>query len=108
MKSTGAVNSMPADFLFSAAGLNQRLRFATLVADTFDSITLPDQSRWLRGTGAQTMSDFDFDQDFDLNNLDFDGAEAALAKQQAEAEARAAEPQFGDDDDECSGGACKI
>ncbi|MBV2129288.1 hypothetical protein [Arsukibacterium indicum] len=54
------------------------------------------------------MSDFDSELDFDLNNLDFDGAEAALAKQQAEAEARAAEPQFGDDDDECSGGACKI
>ena len=29
-------------------------------------------------------------------------------EQQQEELARAAEPQFGDDDDECSGGACKI
>lgn len=48
------------------------------------------------------------DLDFDLDHLDFDAAEDSVAKQQEAEIARAAEPQFGDDDDECSGGACKI
>ncbi|GGW61078.1 hypothetical protein [Alishewanella tabrizica] len=50
------------------------------------------------------MSDFDFD----LDHLDFSAAEDSVASQQAAAELAASEPQFGDDDDECSGGACKI
>lgn len=50
------------------------------------------------------MSDFDFD----LDHLDFGAAEDALANQQAAIASMPAEPVFGDDDDECSGGACKI
>ncbi|GAB2917279.1 hypothetical protein [Rheinheimera gaetbuli] len=50
------------------------------------------------------MSDFDFD----LDHLDFAQAEQNVEQQQQAQLDRAAEPQFGDDDDECSGGACKI
>lgn len=50
------------------------------------------------------MSDFDLD----LDHLDFAAAEDTVAAQQAAVEFAASEPQFGDDDDECSGGACKI
>jgi hypothetical protein len=54
--------------------------------------------------GNLAMSDFDLD----LDHLDFDAAEDSVAAQLAAANSAAAEPQFGDDDDECSGGACKI
>lgn len=48
------------------------------------------------------------DLDFDLDHLDFAQAEQNVEQQlQAQFEP-VAEPQFGDDDDECSGGACKI
>lgn len=48
------------------------------------------------------------DLDFDLDHLDFAAAEQNVEQQlQAERERQQA-PQFGDDDDECSGGACKI
>lgn len=50
------------------------------------------------------MSDFDFD----LDHLDFAQAEQNVEQQQQAQLDRAAEPQFGDEDDECSGGACKI
>lgn len=50
------------------------------------------------------MSDFDLD----LDHLDFAAAEDSVAQQQAAVEQAAIAPQFGDDDDECSGGACKI
>lgn len=50
------------------------------------------------------MSDFEFE----LDHLDFAAAEATLAQQQAAAANAPAEPLFGDEDDECSGGACKI
>lgn len=50
------------------------------------------------------MSDFDLD----LDHLDFAAAEDSVAAQQAAAALAATEPQFGDEDDECSGGACKI
>ena len=50
------------------------------------------------------MSDFELD----LDHLDFDAAEDSVAAQLAGAAAAPAEPKFGDDDDECSGGACKI
>lgn len=50
------------------------------------------------------MSDFDLD----LDHLDFETAEHNVEQQQQAELHRAAEPQFGDDDDECSGGACKI
>jgi len=50
------------------------------------------------------MSDFDLN----LDHLDFDAAEDSVAAQLAAANSAAAETQFGDDDDECSGGACKI
>lgn len=50
------------------------------------------------------MTDFDLD----LDHLDFTAAEQNVEAQlQAERE-RSAAPQYGDDDDECSGGACKI
>jgi hypothetical protein len=46
--------------------------------------------------------------DFDLDHLDFDAAEQNIERQQqAELQSTASE-QYGDDDDECSGGACKI
>jgi len=48
------------------------------------------------------------DLDFDLDHLDFDAAEQNVERQQQAELARADAPQFGDDDDECSGGACKI
>jgi hypothetical protein len=48
------------------------------------------------------------DLDFDLDHLDFEQAQLNVEKQQQAQLNQAAEPQFGDDDDECSGGACKI
>lgn len=48
------------------------------------------------------------DLDFDLDHLDFATAEHNVEQQQQAELERAEEPQFGDDDDECSGGACKI
>ena len=48
------------------------------------------------------------DLDFDLDHLDFAAAEQNVEQQQQAELKRANEPQFGDDDDECSGGACKI
>lgn len=48
------------------------------------------------------------DLDFDLDHLDFAQAEQNVEQQQQALQDRAIEPQFGDDDDECSGGACKI
>jgi len=48
------------------------------------------------------------DLDFDLDHLDFAAAEHNVERQQQAELERADEPQFGDDDDECSGGACKI
>ncbi|MDX3774160.1 hypothetical protein QE250_08555 [Chromatiaceae bacterium AAb-1] len=47
------------------------------------------------------------DLDFDLDHLDFDAAADSVAKQQEAEQARVADFQA-DDDDECSGGACKI
>jgi hypothetical protein len=46
--------------------------------------------------------------DFDLDHLDFAAAEQNVERQQQAELNRAEEQQFGDDDDECSGGACKI
>ncbi|MEH8019666.1 MULTISPECIES: hypothetical protein [Rheinheimera] len=50
------------------------------------------------------MSDFDFD----LEHLDFAAAEQNVERQQQAEFERVDAPQFGDEDDECSGGACKI
>jgi hypothetical protein len=54
--------------------------------------------------GEMTMSELDFD----LDHLDFAAAEQNVERQQQEELSRADEPQYGDEDDECSGGACKI
>lgn len=48
------------------------------------------------------------DLDFDLDHLDFAQAEQNVEQQQQAILQRDQEPQYGDDDDECSGGACKI
>ena len=46
--------------------------------------------------------------DFDLDHLDFAAAEQNVERQQQDELNRADAPQYGDEDDECSGGACKI
>ena len=48
------------------------------------------------------------DLDFDLDHLDFAAAEQNVEQQQQAELKRANEPQFGDDDDECRGGACRL
>lgn len=48
------------------------------------------------------------DLDFDLDHLDFAQAEQNVEQQQQDELNRSEAPLFGDDDDECSGGACKI
>lgn len=46
--------------------------------------------------------------DFDLDHLDFAEAEQNVERQQQAELSKAEAQRFGDDDDECSGGACKI
>lgn len=46
--------------------------------------------------------------DFDLDHLDFTAAEQNVEQQQQAELQRTEAEHYGDDDDECSGGACKI